>query len=266
MSKMLVVVFDQESQAFEASKALAELHRDGYISAFAGAIVARDAAGNVSVKDDVDEGPIGTALGMMTGAMIGLLAGPEGVLAGAAIGSMMGATADLVNIGVGVDFVNDVSAHLEPGKVALIAEINEYWTTPVDTKMAALGGTVIRRNRVDVEDEQIQREIAAERAEWEDLKAEMQQANEEDKAKLQAKVDSARQKLADAGERAKAKLSQIEEEGDAKLEAIEKQLAEARAENKAKLEQRKTELKQDYAERSTKLKQGWELTKEALAA
>ena len=50
MSKMLVVVFDQESQAFEGSRALAALHREGSITAYAGAIVARDADGRVSVN------------------------------------------------------------------------------------------------------------------------------------------------------------------------------------------------------------------------
>ena len=70
MSKMLVVVFDDEAKAYEGSRALTQLHRDGSISAYAGAVVARDAAGKVTVKDEADEGPAGTAVGMLTGALI----------------------------------------------------------------------------------------------------------------------------------------------------------------------------------------------------
>lgn len=266
MSKMLVVVFDSESQAFEASRALTSLHREGSITAYAGAIVARDADGKVTVKDEVDEGPIGTALGMMTGALVGLLAGPEGVVLGAAMGSMMGATADLINLGVGVDFADEVSAELEPGKVAVVAEITENWTAPVDTRMEDLGGVVIRRNRVDVEDEQIQREAEANRAEWEALKAEYKAASEENKAKLKDKLEASKNKLAAVGDRAKVKMALLKSESEAKAEAIEKQLAKSKEENKEKLEQRKVDLKADYAKRSDKLKQAWEMTKEALAA
>jgi uncharacterized membrane protein len=265
MSKMLVVVFDEESQAFEASRALTNLHREGSITAYAGAIVARNADGSVSVKDEVDEGPIGTALGMLTGALVGLLAGPEGAIVGAAMGSKMGATADLINLGVGTDFVGEVSDQLEPGKVAVVAEIQENWTTPVDTRMEELGGIVIRRNRVDVEDEQIEREIAANKAEWEELKAEHKAASEERKAKLKAKVEEARTKLAASGDHAKVKLALLKSESEAKAEALKKQAEHAKDENKAKLEQRKEEMEQDYAKRSAKLKEAWESTKEALA-
>ena len=34
---------------------------------------------------------------------------------------------------------------LQPGKFAVVAEIQEDWTTPVDTRMEAIGGKVFRR-------------------------------------------------------------------------------------------------------------------------
>jgi hypothetical protein len=44
--------------------------------------------------------------------------------------------------------------------------------------MEALGGIVLRTLRVDFEDEQIEKEIAARRADFEQLKAEYAQAKE----------------------------------------------------------------------------------------
>jgi uncharacterized membrane protein len=265
MSKMLVATFDEESKAFEGSRALTQLHRDGAISVYAAAVIGRDADGKISVKDEIDEGPIGTALGMMTGALIGMWGGPAGVVVGTAAGGMAGWAGDLFNLGVGADFVDDVGAQLEPGKTAVVAEIGENWVTPVDTRMAELGGTVIRRNRLDVEDEQIEREIAATKAELAELKAEYKAASAENKAKLQAKIDATKAKLSAAGDRAKAKADSYKKENEAKLIAVQAQMAEAKAEAKANLEKRSAELKSDYEARSNKVKQAWERTKEAVA-
>ena len=205
-----------------------------------------------------------TAVGMMTGALVGLLAGPEGMVIGAAAGSMMGASADLINLGVGADFLDEVGEHLSPGMVAVVAEMEETWVTPVDTRMEALGGTVYRRYRWDVEDDQIDRDIVAWNAELDELEAEMRETNEENEAKLQAKIDATRGKLEAAGDKAKAKLEAMKEESDAKIKAVEDQMATAKAERKAKLEERKAKIKADYEARSSKLKQAWELTKQAV--
>jgi uncharacterized membrane protein len=278
MSKMMVVVFDDEAKAYEGSRALMDLHREGSITAYAGAVISRDSDGKVRVKEDADEGPIGTALGMMTGAMIGILAGAaaapvgaaagaavvEGMALGAATGTVLGATADLINLGVGTEFLDDVATQLAPGKTAVVAEVEEYWQTPVDTRMEGLGGTVHRRYRADVEDEQIERDIEATRTELQDLKEELEETNEENKAKVQAKIDAAKARLEADGDKAKAKVEALKERGDAKVKAVEAQIATARDEAKAKLEERKAKIKSDYAEREAKMKQAWELTKEAL--
>lgn len=266
MSKMLVVAFDEEAKAYEGARAMRDLHREGDISVYAAAVVARDAEGKVSVKDEVDEGPIGTAVGMLTGGLIGLLAGPQGMVIGAAAGSMMGASVDLINLGVGSDFVDDVADQLAPGKVAVVAEVDEYWTTPVDTRMEALGGTVVRRFRADVEDEQIQRDIDATDAELDELEAEWTEASEENKARLQAKIDAAKVKLQDAKDRAETKYESMKAEGEAKVKAVNEQMASAKDEAKEKLQAKAEEIKADYEARSAKLKQSWDNAKEKLSS
>mgnify|MGYP000603286231 CR=1 FL=1 len=73
MSKMIVSVFDDEQTAYKGTQALTELHREGSISVYSAAVVSRDADGAIRIKDAGDEGPLGTALGMLTGAIIGVL-------------------------------------------------------------------------------------------------------------------------------------------------------------------------------------------------
>ena len=73
---------------------------------------------------------------------------------------------------------------LTPGKFALVAEINESWTMPLDSRMEAVGGTVFRTWRIDVEDEQIERDVQASRREHQELKEEWTQAVGDAKEKL----------------------------------------------------------------------------------
>ena len=266
MSKMLVVVFDDEPKAYEGAQALRELHSEGSVSVYSAAVIARDDEGRISIKDGGDGGPIGTAIGMMTGALVGVFGGPPGVVLGTAAGSLVGAAADLYNAGFGIDFVDDVGATLEPGKVAVIAEIDENWVTPLDTRMEALGGTVIRRYRMDVEDEQLDRELAAAQAEYDELKQELSEAHEENKQKLSAKLDATKARIAEISSRAEARREEAMDELDSKIDSVDAQIDKASDDVKARLEETKVKLKKQREERHQKLSRIWEKTKESFAA
>ena len=266
MSKFLVVVFPDEAKAYEGSHALKALHGEGNITLYGLAVVAKQSDGSITIKDAVDEGPVGTALGMLTGSLVGLLGGPAGVVLGATGGALLGSITDLSNVGVAADFLDEMSKRMQPGTVAVAAEIDEYWRAPVDTRLEALGGTVIRRPRVDVVDEQIEREVDAWNAEFNELKAEFNQATGEAKASLQAKIDETRVNLEGVRDRAKEKLDQLKAEIAAKIKELQDQSAKTSGEAKAKIEQRISEVRADYDARSAKLSQAWELTKEALVA
>src|ERR1700757_4037945 len=137
MDRMLVVVFPNESKAYEGKKALQQLDSEGSISVYAYAVLTKNADGTASVKQGDDVGPIGTLLGTSLGSLIGVLGGPVGVAAGAAAGMAAGSSVDLNNNRVGTDFIDDVQKALLPTHVALVAEVDEEWTTPVDTRMEA---------------------------------------------------------------------------------------------------------------------------------
>lgn len=189
MERMLVVIFDNEKKAFEGTAALREVERDGGIAVYACAVVVKNADGTTSVRQVDDLDPIGTLVGTSVGGLVGLLAGPVGMALGAAAGLTAGAFADIANLRVGDDFVDDVAQTLAPDKVAIIAEIDEGWTAPVDTRMEALGGLVIRRGLAEVREEQRQAQIAAMKGDLAQLKEELAKASAERKAKLQSRID-----------------------------------------------------------------------------
>lgn len=106
--------------------------------------------------------------------------------------------------------------------------------------MEALGGVVFRRSREDFVDDQIERDVAALKAELAELKAKQDE--------IQARIEASQQ------------------ETDAKIKSLQEQAAKESGERKAKREARITELKADQKRRSDLLKQAWELTKQALSA
>jgi uncharacterized membrane protein len=265
MDKMLVAVFNDESKTYEASKALRELHAEGSITLYAAAVIGKDARGKVTVKQAADQGPVGTALGLATGGLIGLLAGPVGLAVGSATGTLTGSLYDIAQAGITDDFLSEVSQRLSPGSTAVVAEIDEDWVTPVDTRMDALGGVVFRRARGEFIDTQIEREIAAEQAELAKLKAERDQAVGDAKAKLQAKVDAAERKQQARRDTLNKKISAIKREGEDKLSLLKEQMAKAGRDTKARLETAIDETLHDHEARVDKLSKAWQNLKDAAA-
>jgi len=242
VSNFIVAIFPTEKQADEGRKALKELQDEGKLTIHGAAIITKRTDGKVSMKDQADEAPLGTAVGAVVGSLIGLLGGPVGLAAGAAAGAFLGYSVDASNYGVGMEFVDEVSRNLTPGKSALVAEVDEYWTIPIDLRMEALGGIVVRQWRLDVEQDLIRNDIRARNAELSQLKTEYAQAEGEHKARLEVKIKIAEAKLKAALEREKAKVEALKQQADAKIKTLQKQAATANPETKTIIERRVTEI------------------------
>lgn len=166
MDNYIAVVFNSDEKAFEGLHALWNLDGTGDITAHGAAVIHRDKFGHVDVATkDTDPG-VRTIVGAGLGALIGALAGPVGAAAGiagaagiaagtaagigAAAGGAMGLTADAVKAGEHEEAAYESSFAMKPGQAAVIAEVSEDWTTPLDTAEKRLGGTVYRRAKSDV--------------------------------------------------------------------------------------------------------------------
>jgi uncharacterized membrane protein len=229
MDRMLVVVFDNESEAYEGKKALLQLDGEGSIGVYGYAILVKNADGSASVKQGDDVGPIGSLVGTSLGGLIGVLAGPVGLAVGASAGLLAGGAADLNNAGIGYDFIDDVSKVLSPNRVAVIAEIDEEWTTPVDTRMEAIGGTVFRRALSEVKEQIHEENVAAMKADLAQLKAEHAKAHADRKAKLQEKINQLDSKIQAELQNAKDRRDALQRKAQAKVQVLKDKAAEARA-------------------------------------
>jgi uncharacterized membrane protein len=229
MDRMLVVVFDNETKAYEGKKALLQLDAEGSISVYAYAVLAKHADGSATIKQGDDPGPLGTLVGTSVGSLIGLLGGPVGLAVGAATGLAVGSAADLHNARIGLDFIDDVSKVLLPNKVAVVAEIEEDWTTPVDTRMEPIGGRVFRRALADVKHEIHEENVNAMKSDLAQMKAELAKAHADHKAKLQEKINQLDTKIQALLQQAKERREAAERQAQAKVQILKTRAAAIKA-------------------------------------
>ena len=155
---VIIATFENRNQAYEAARDIDKLD-DNVIRVEGGAIVEKDMLGNVSLLDSEEQSPWGTIGGLtggtLLGALVGTLAGPVGTMTGAQVGAAAaatggllggtaGATIDIADTGLKEDYVAAVSGRLLPGHAALVAEVDEYSTQPVDEAVWRNCGVIFR--------------------------------------------------------------------------------------------------------------------------
>lgn len=162
MDNYVAIVVDNDSTAFDVLHAIWKLDDKGDVTVHGAAVVHRDKFGYTQVaQKDTDPG-LRTALGVGIGALLGALAGPVGAAAGASIaagtaagigaaaGGIAGLTGDAIKADEHDQAAYETSFVLQPGKSAVIAEISEDWTTPIDTVAKRFGAAIYRRAKSDI--------------------------------------------------------------------------------------------------------------------
>ena len=223
MSNLIAGSFNNEVDAIAASHRLSELESYGDITVYEKVIVKKDFDREISIiQSDTSEG-VRTLSGMAIGSLVGAIAGPVGLLVGMATGTLVGAVAEADYF----DFSDDISAkvneRLQPGKVAIIAEVFEESPDFIDNAFDSFGAIVFRSDvdyvYDDFEDEEIEEtdeEIAAERAS-------IKSANAAEKAKIQKKI-------ADLKDKRRKKIAELKEKHQANVEKNKSSRNEARRE------------------------------------
>ena len=161
MHNYIAVVFDDSSKAYEGLHALWQLDDSADITVHGAAVIHRDSLGEIQVDTKETHPALGTAVGVGIGALLGALAGPAGAAigaaggaaVGAATGGMVGVAADLSRADTREQAAAETGFVLGYGQSAVLADVSENWTSPVDTRMKSLGGTVYRRAKDAVEDD-----------------------------------------------------------------------------------------------------------------
>ena len=197
---VLVVSFGEDPQndtnAYQALTDLKQLESQGQIKIAGAAVVTRDPDDRVEVKSEVANDPyVGTASGGIIGLLIGIIGGPLGVLLGGTYGMLVGSLFDIDDVETTESVLSEISNQVHATRTAVLAQVTEQSPEVIDTAMARLGGDVMRRPVVDVEQEIAAAQDAQRKAEREARK-ELQKARlEESKEDAHAKVEELKSKL-----------------------------------------------------------------------
>ena len=266
MDKMLVIVFDSEALAYEGLRGLKSLDAEGSIALYAAAVIARAKDKTISVRQAAEDGPLGTAVGLFTGSLLGMFAGPVGFAIAAGTGMMGGVLFDIARSGVNAEFLAEAGDELEPGMAAVVAEVSEQWTLPVDSRMEPLGGRIFRRSRQAVVDAQIEADIETAKEDVAALKADLARASAAHKAKVEASLAKAKAKLVAAQGRAKSALDTLASENAAKIALLQAKAVKFNGETRAALESRIDKTVAEAQHRKQRLERAWAAAKKELEA
>jgi len=165
MDNYVAIVVDNDTKAYEGLHALWRLDDAADITVHGAAVVHRDQYGAMDVATKQTDPGARTAIGIGLGALLGALAGPLGAASaaavtaasvgtaagiGAAAGGAVGLTADAVKSTEHEQAAFETSFVIPRGKSAIIAEVSEDWTTPIDNMAKQFGGTVYRRPKSSI--------------------------------------------------------------------------------------------------------------------
>jgi uncharacterized membrane protein len=149
--ELVIRVFDSPEKATEGLEFVEGLNRQRVIKILNAAILTKDEDGQFSVQDSREITPKkGRILGAITGGLVGLLAGPGGVIVGALAGlATGGAAGKYIDEGFSDKFLQNLEQYLQPGKSALVLLMEDQWVHPASEAMSDLGGFVFQQTITD---------------------------------------------------------------------------------------------------------------------
>ena len=160
MSDMIVLVFDNEANAFQMRDKLMSLQKQQLITLGDAAIVVRKANGKPKIKQLQSLVGAGALGGAFWGMFIGLLffAPWLGLVAGAVGGALGGKMTD---IGVDDNFIKEVGSTIEPGQAALFLLVHEATGDKVMPELQSYGARVLQTSLSNEDEEKLKEAFAA---------------------------------------------------------------------------------------------------------
>lgn len=263
MEKIISVLLGTEEEAFRASQEITQLAKDGEIRIIELYVLNRDENGDIQIKNAKNQKLPYSTTGALAGSFIGILGGPIGVFFGMTTGLLAGSIGDLFRASRRSKFLKKASKAIPAGNTAIVAHINEYWETPLNTALKPFD-TEIKRLRINEEIEKYVREeqqslneeIAA-------LNEKLEHASDEEKESLTKRLEQLTAQKQAFEQEVKENLKEEKKSGTQWLEKVKVNFSNWRSdvadlfdESKEDLVDDYKDLKEDYAEIASKIKSG----------
>jgi uncharacterized membrane protein len=148
MSDLIVLAFNNDTDAFKMRDELVELQKQEVISLSDAAVVVRDQDGKTTVKQATSLVGAGALGGAFWGMLIGLLFLAPWL--GLAIGAVTGALAGkFTDTGIDDKFIKEVGSTIEPGHSALFLLVDKVTMDKVKPTLEEFDATIIQTSLTD---------------------------------------------------------------------------------------------------------------------
>jgi uncharacterized membrane protein len=141
--QIVAAAFNSEDGAEQAFKSLKDAQGAGLVTINSVAVLTKDANGKLNIKEPTDwGGGKGAVIGGVTGAALGLLAGPVGWAVG--LGALVGGlAAKLKDSGYSDERLRKLGASLKPSSSALVAVVEHRWVATLERQLAEAGADTL---------------------------------------------------------------------------------------------------------------------------
>jgi uncharacterized membrane protein len=160
MADLVIIAYPDEPTAEAARAKLLELQKQYLIQIGDAVVAVRNADGSVKLNQLMNTTAAGAAGGALWGTLIGLLF--LNPLLGAAAGASAGALSGyLTDVGIDDKFMKSAAEALTPGQAALCVLVRQVTADKVLPEMAPFGGTVLRTNLTDEQEQKLKEALRA---------------------------------------------------------------------------------------------------------
>ena len=224
MHNVLMITCESEEQAYLTSEELRKLDDISAISVYSATILARAEDGSIDTLLSANQGPLGTATGMMVGSILGLFGGATGVLTGAALGAARGVAFDHWATKVRDALLTEVGEQLQPGQFIVVADTSEPSELPVNELVTQIGGSIVRRPHSQVIGHHVEQTLDDNQERVKHLESQLEQARDKTRESLSESLHAARSELNSAWQHTREQLSA---EAAARYKVLEQRIARA---------------------------------------
>lgn len=154
MENIVVATFDQTDAALQGLREIQKLDDAGKLRLRSATVVERRTDGTWRTADDDEKAAFGASVaGGLLGTLVGVLAGPLGMLLGGAAGLMAGEVIDISEDEARELIHEQMIRRVPPGTTALVGDVEEPVSHPLDDALGKLGAHVMRWPRAEVQAE-----------------------------------------------------------------------------------------------------------------
>ncbi len=163
MNKLIVVSFNDKTQAAQVLNRLVGLQQEYLLDLEDAVVVVRNDEGKVQIRQSVNLTAEGAVRGGLWGSLIGLiLGGPLGMLLAGGTTAAMGAIAGSVDdYGIDDNFIKEVGHQLQPGSSALFILLRQLVEDKVLDALQGVQGQIIKTSLSKDAEERLARILSA---------------------------------------------------------------------------------------------------------